>query len=133
MSANFSAKYRVYYEDTDAGGIVYYGNFLRFFERARTDCLRSFGFSQLELVQQENMIFVVRKCDVEYLAPARLDFEIEVTADTKTIGNASIIMHQEVRHEGKVLCTAEVVLVCVDKTTFKPKKIPETITKFLQP
>lgn len=128
QNSNFNEyRYRIYYEDTDAGGIVYYGNFLRFFERARTDLLRASNISQTDLVKKENLIFVVKKCEIDYLAPARLDDVIEVTAQTKEIGTASIKMHQEVKCDGKILCTLEVVLVCVDKESFKPKKIPENI------
>ena len=75
---NFSTKYRVYYEDTDAGGVVYYANYLKFFERARTDFLRALNISQNELLQSEKLIFVVRRCEIDYVSPAKLDDLVEV-------------------------------------------------------
>jgi tol-pal system-associated acyl-CoA thioesterase len=119
--------YRIYYEDTDAGGVVYYANYLKFFERARTDFLRALGISQSELSQKENLVFVVRKCEVEYVFPARLDDEIEVSAEIKKISAASISMTQKMTKSGKVLSTLDVDLVCISADNFKPKKIPENI------
>lgn len=119
--------YRIYYEDTDAGGVVYYANYLKFFERARTDFLRALGISQSELSQKENLVFVVRKCEVEYVFPARLDDEIEVSVKVKKISAASISMEQKMTKSEKILSTLNIDLVCVAADNFKPKKIPENI------
>ncbi len=121
---NFSASYRVYYEDTDAGGVVYYANYLKFFERARTDFLRTLNISQAELIIKENLVFVVRKCEIEYLSPARLDDLIEVSVAVKEIRAASILMQQEIKRADKILSKLLVEIVCVTANDFKPKKIP---------
>jgi acyl-CoA thioester hydrolase len=119
--------YRIYYEDTDAGGVVYYANYLKFFERARTDFLRALGISQSELSQKENLVFVVRKCEVEYVFPARLDDEIEVSVKVKKISAASISMEQKMTKSEKILSSLDIEIVCVQADNFKPKKIPENI------
>jgi tol-pal system-associated acyl-CoA thioesterase len=89
MLNNFFATYRIYFEDTDAGGVVYYANYLKFFERARTDFLRALNISQSELAAMENLIFVVRKCQIEYISPAKLDDLVKVrfTENTKLCMN----------------------------------------------
>lgn len=121
---NFSANYRVYYEDTDAGGVVYYANYLKFFERGRTDFLRSLNISQAELITKENLVFVVKKCEIEYLRPAKLDDLIEVSVTVKEIRAASIIMEQEIKRANQILSKLLVEIVCVAADNFKPKKIP---------
>ncbi len=121
---NFSANYRVYYEDTDAGGVVYYANYLKFFERGRTDFLRSLNISQAELITKENLVFVVKKCEIEYLRPAKLDDLIEVSVTVKEIRAASIVMEQEIKRANQILSTLLVEIVCVAADNFKPKKIP---------
>ena len=125
MQNQFS--YRVYYEDTDAGGVVYYANYLKFFERARTDFLRSLGISQSELIAKENLIFVVRKCEIEYLFSAKLDDEIAVDVEVKEVRNASILMQQKITKSEKILSRLNVEIVCVNSNNFKPKKIPENL------
>lgn len=127
MSKQNKFSYRIYYEDTDAGAVVYYANYLKFFERARTDFLRSLGISQSELATKENLVFVVRKCAVEYLSPAKLDDEILVDVEIEEVKNASILMKQKITKSEKILSTLEVEIVCVDSDNFKPKKIPENL------
>ncbi|MBU6140256.1 MAG: tol-pal system-associated acyl-CoA thioesterase [Proteobacteria bacterium] len=119
--------YRIYYEDTDAGGVVYYANYLKFFERARTDFLRALGISQSDLVNKENLVFVVRKCAIEYVSPAKLDDVLEVSVAIKNISAASILMQQEATKSGVTSSRLEVEIVCVDRVSFKPKKIPQEI------
>ena len=87
MTHNFT--YRIYYEDTDAGGVVYYANYLKFFERARTDFLRTLEISQSDLAQKENLVFVVRKCEIDYLTPARLDDLVNVSVKIKEITSST--------------------------------------------
>ncbi len=119
--------YRVYYEDTDAGGIVYHANYLRFFERARTEYLRDLNVAQSDLVRDEKLIFVVRRCEIDYLFPAKLDDLIEVTAQVTKTSGTSLIMHQEIRKDDKLLSAMEVVIVCIDSDSYRPKKIPEKL------
>ncbi len=127
MSNRFSEKFRVYYEDTDAGGIVYHANYLAFFERARTDFLRDLNIHQSDLVKNEKVIFVVRRCEIDYLSPARLDDLIEVSAEVTKISATSLIMHQEMKKDDKLLAAMDVVVVCIDSENFRPKKIPENV------
>lgn len=127
MSNKFSEKFRVYYEDTDAGGIVYHANYLAFFERARTDFLRNLNIHQSDLVKNEKVIFVVRRCEIDYLSPARLDDLIEVSAEVTKTSATSLIMHQEMTKDEKLLAAMDVVVVCIDSENFRPKKIPENI------
>lgn len=131
MSNKFSAKYRVYYEDTDAGGIVYYANYLKFFERARTDFLRNLNIVQSELAATENVIFVVRKCEIEYLTPARMDDLIEVFVEVKKINPASIVMFQEIKKSDKLVSTLTVQIACVSADKIQPTKIPSNISEAL--
>ena len=127
MSNNFSAEYRIYYEDTDAGGVVYYANYLKFFERARTEFLRVLGISQSDLATKENLVFVVRKCEIEYLTPARLDDLITVSVAIKEIRGASILMYQEIKKSDQILSHLSVEIVCVAANSFKTKRIPNSI------
>ncbi len=122
-----SFSYRVYYEDTDAGGVVYYANYLKFFERARTDFLREIGISQSDLATKKGLVFVVRKCVIDYISPAKLDDVLEVSVSVKNISAAAILMRQEAIKSGMVLSNLEVEIVCVDSVSFKPKKIPQEI------
>jgi len=130
-SNNFSAKYRIYYEDTDAGGVVYYANYLKFFERARTDFLRHLGISQSNLANDENLVFVVKKCEIDYIYPARLDDVIDASVAIKEMRGASIIMQQTISKDVQILCNLEVVIVCVDRVNFKATKIPNKIKSLL--
>ncbi len=127
----FAAKYRIYYEDTDAGGVVYYANYLKFFERARTDFLREKNILQNELMQKEKTAFVVRRCEIDYVSSAKLDDLVEVSVEVKKIGAASISMVQEMTLAGKVISRLNVEIVCVDVENFKPKKISEGLREIL--
>jgi len=122
-----SFSYRVYYEDTDAGGVVYYANYLKFFERARTDFLREIGISQSDLATKKGLVFVVRKCVIDYISPAKLDDVLEVSVVVKTIYAAAILMQQEAIKSGMASSSLEVEIVCVDSVSFKPRKIPQEI------
>lgn len=120
----FELRARVYFEDTDAGGIVYYVNYLKFMERARTELVRSLGFDQSAL-QRENTIFVVHSVSARYHAPAQLDDELVVTAAVLEVKRASIRFVQQVRRaDGKLLCEGEVLVACVSADQYKPRMIP---------
>lgn len=123
---------RVYYEDTDAGGIVYYANYLKFFERARTEWLRDLGINQTTYLEQ-NIGFVVRKVEMDNVAPAKLDDLLEVNSTITTLKRASLVFHQRITNqEQQVICTAKVHVACVnfhsnDSHRVKPVAIPEPI------
>ncbi len=119
--------YRIYFEDTDSGGIVYYANYLKFYERARTDYLRMNEIYQKELALTQNIGFVVRKIEVEYLSPACLDDKISVSVKFLEVSNVKVKIYQEIQIDNKVISTAKVDLVCINTNSIKPTKIPEHI------
>lgn len=127
----FSHPVRVYWEDTDAGGIVFYANYLKFFERARTEWLRSLGLSQQRLLRERSVLFVVAETSVRYLRPARLDDLLELSvavADTRRV--AIVVEQQALRVDAggaELLATGTIRLGCVDAATFKPRPIPSDI------
>ncbi len=127
----FNWPVRVYWEDTDAGGVVYYANYLKFMERARSEWLRALGFEQDELRDQAGVVFVVRRVAVDYLAPARFNDEIDVSVSLKQVGAASLSVAQTLSRGPTRLVSAEVKLACVDALKFKPVKIPEPILQSL--
>jgi acyl-CoA thioester hydrolase len=102
---------RVYYEDTDAGGVVYYANYLKFAERGRTEYLRHLGTNHRQLLTDNNLLFAVKSVAVDYLAPARLDDLLEVSTEVTACGAATLDMRQIIRHEGKILAALTVTLV----------------------
>ena len=124
----YSHRCRVYYEDTDAGGIVYYVNYLKFMERARTERLRSLGFAQSQLAG-EDLLFVVHSSQARYHAPARLDDELLVSAEVVEIKRASLRFEQQVRRAGDavLLCEGQFVVACVRAESLKPRPIPEAL------
>lgn len=128
-----SAKYRVYYEDTDAGGVVYYGNYLKFVERARTDFLRESGTDHTVLAQKTGSFFVVRKAEVEYLFPGRLDDMIEVQTQVVKIGKTSVDMKQDCYNQhGVKLANVFIQIVCVvnEGSRIKSTKLPDDLIKY---
>ncbi len=118
---------RVYWEDTDAGGVVFYANYLKFFERARTEWLRSLGVGQQALREATGAIFVVAETSVKYRRPARLDDEIEVTVDVRETGRASMLVAQAAWRGSELLAEGEIRIGCVDAGTFRPIRIPTPI------
>ncbi len=118
---------RVYYEDTDAGGVVYYANYLRFMERARTEWLRHLGFEQDELARDPGVLFAVRSASLEFLKPARFNDLLEVTAEVRERGRASLTFAQQVRRHNDVLCAGEVRVACLQAQSFSPGPIPPEI------
>lgn len=124
---------RVYYEDTDSGGVVYYANYLRFMERARTEWLRSLGFSQEGLRAEQGVVFAVRSVTVDYRLPARLDDELTVSAVLVTQKRASLDFRQEVRRGDELLVSATVRIACIDLERFRPAPIPAQILERISP
>jgi|SRR5690625_469996 len=123
---------RVYYEDTDAGGIVYYANYMKYFERARTEWLRNLGISQKKLAHQENTIFVVKKSEIDYLKPAKLDDLIKIQSKIIHLGAASLVFLQKAELNETILCQSNTVVVCVNSKTMRPKKLNPTIRAILK-
>lgn len=131
--AQFQLPVRVYYEDTDAGGVVYYVNYLKFMERARSEYLRSLGFNQHELAQL-NTLFVVHTAQASYHAPARLDNQLLVTVQVERSKRASLEFYQQVRrvHDDCLLCEGRFTIACVSADSFKPKAIPAQLQQSVQ-
>ena len=124
---------RVYYEDTDSGGVVYYANYLKYIERGRTEFLRELGFNQDQLIAQDNILFIVRSIEANYLSPAFLDDLIEVYTEIKSVSHASLTFAQKIVNIEKntVLFNAEVKIVSVLKNNFKPCALPQVILEEL--
>ncbi len=121
---------RVYYEDTDAGGVVYYANYLKFMERARSEWLRRLGFEQDKLLQRDGLVFIVHHVSVDYLKPGRFNDLLDVSVRIRRRGRASLELAQEVtRQSGELLCTGMVRVVCVDAVGFRPCALPADLLK----
>lgn len=119
---------RVYYEDTDAGGIVYYANYLKFAERARTEYLRALGVRQQDALEEDNKSgFVIRHCEIDYKSPAVLDDELVVSCRVTECGGASCTMHQDITRGDELLASIDVKAVYISLKTKKPVRIPEGI------
>ena len=127
----FNWPVRVYYEDTDSGGVVYYANYLKFMERARTEWLRHFGLEQDALRDQFGIIFAVRKVQIDYILPAIFNDELIVTAGVIKKGKASINFAQTITRNNDLLSTAEIKIACLDAELFKPVSIPQQILENL--
>jgi acyl-CoA thioester hydrolase len=127
----FSWPVRVYYEDTDAAGVVYYANYLKFIERARTEWLRALGFEQTELARIHNVIFVVRSLAIEYLQPARFNDELDATVTLNNTRGGLLELAQTLRRGDSTLVTADVGVACVNTQSFKPVRIPKPILEKL--
>ena len=125
----FSIPVRVYIEDTDAGGIVYYANYLRYMERARTECLRHAGINLDQWHQLQRRLFVVRNVKVDYHMPARYDDQLIVCANIVTFRPASIVMEQPIYRGEQLLISSTVKLACVNADTLSPTAIPKSITE----
>ena len=123
---------RVYYEDTDAGGVVYYANYLKFAERARTEWLRQTGFNQGALQAERGLIFVVRSVQADYLRGAGLDDQLEVVTRIERVGGASVVFSQNVEKGGEVLFQARITIACVDWNSKKPAPIPQDIRDLME-
>ena len=137
LSAEFVWPVRVYWEDTDAGGIVFYANYLKFFERARTEWLRSLGIEQHSLREQTGGMFIVSETQVRYLQPSRLDDELIVTAELADKGRASMVIRQQAFLKSaevpRLLAEASIRIGWVDAASLKPTRIPSSILDSLEP
>ena len=131
-AAHFHHPVRVYWEDTDAGGIVFYANYLKFFERARTEWLRALGHSQQEMVDTTGCMFVVQETSVRYLRPARLDDWLVITVDVTERGRASLRIAQQAWRGETLLAEGEIRIGCVERATMKPHRIPGPIFEAIE-
>ena len=130
---SFEFPVRVYWEDTDAGGIVFYANYLKFFERARTEWLRSLGLAQSALREETGGMFVVSETQVRYLQPARLDDQLQVTARLEESGRASLaILQQAFAEDGRLLAEGRIRIGWVDAASLRPARIPPAVLQALQ-
>jgi len=129
MTAAFSFAHpvRVYWEDTDAGGVVFYANYLKFFERARTEWLRALGFGQQRMRNEQGLIFVVTDTTVRYLQPARLDDELNVTVALAAAARATLTLAQSVLRGATLLADSRITLACVEAGSFRPRRLPKSI------
>ena len=132
MHENFYHKLKVYYEDTDSGGVVYYANYLKFLERARTEALFSIGYSNNKIQQDFNSLIIVKSCNIEYKKPTYLEDELTVRSFVKSITKTSFFMNQIITRNNEVIVEAQIHLVFVNKDG-KPKKIPEQIYSKFKP
>ena len=127
----FTYKLKVYYEDTDAGGVVYYANYLKFMERARSDALKSLGFTNKLLIEENGTYIIVKSCKINYIKPALLEDDLEIKSNIKEITKTSFFMLQKVFKGNDQITEAEVHLVTIDKKG-KPVKIPERLKEELE-
>ena len=131
MSKTFNWPVRVYYEDTDAGGVVFYANYLKFYERARTEMLRAMGFEQDELITQQAVIFVVRSVQLDYLKPAKFNELLNVSASLSQVKSASLTFEQTITRNEELLNAATIRIACLDSDTMRPKLIPDVLKQAL--
>ena len=124
----FKYKIKVFYEDTDAGGVVYYANYLKFFERARTEAIAEIGLSNKKLLDEFGVLIIVKSCNIDYKKPAKLEDQLEIKSIISSISNSSFKMTQKVFRDDDLLTSSEIHLVIVDKKG-KPSRIPDELRK----
>jgi acyl-CoA thioester hydrolase len=128
----FSLPIRIYFEDTDSGGVVYHSNYLKFMERARTEWLSALGIDQRHLKQDNHIMFVVHRIDIQYKLPARFNDNLIVKSELKDIGSSKIEFRQMIYRENEMLIDASVDVACIDSEKFKPVRIPPTIKQAME-
>jgi acyl-CoA thioester hydrolase len=131
VQADFRHTLRVYWEDTDAGGVVFFANYLKFFERARTEWLRAMGFGQQRLRNDTGAMFVVADTAVRYLEPARLDDLLDISVRIADAGRVSLTIAQEARRADALLAEGTIRIGCVDAGTFRPRRIPNELMSLI--
>jgi acyl-CoA thioester hydrolase len=133
VSKVFSIPIRIYYEDTDAGNVVYYANYLKFMERARTEWLRTLGLELDEIARRDGVIFAVRSARVDFIKPARFNDLLQATVELIKRGHASMTFAQQIQRESLTLCEGEVMVACLDTATLAPRAIPNHLVTQLDP
>ena len=131
MHENFFHKLKVYYEDTDSGGVVYYANYLKYLERARTEALFSIGFSNKKVQEKFNSLIIVKSCNIEYKKPAKFEDKINIISEVISFTKTSFLMKQNISRNNELITEANVHIVIVDKNG-KPSKIPEELKQKLE-
>ena len=132
MHENFFHNIKVYYEDTDAGGVVYYANYLKFLERARTEALFTIGFNNKKIKEDYGALIVVKSCNIEYKKPSYLEDKLKIRSFVKSVTKTSFFMSQFISRDVELIVEAKVHLVFIDKSG-KPIKVPEVIFKYFKP
>mgnify|MGYP006095200295 FL=1 len=123
---------RVYFEDTDSGGVVYHANYLKFMERARTEWLRSLGLNQTKLKKEDKVMFVVRKINIQYKIAARFNDELVVHTDRTKTTDYSIILKQNIFRDTELITQGQVEIVCINSNLFKPMRIPKMTKQLME-
>ena len=131
MAKKFNFTIKVYYEDTDAGGVVYYANYLKFFERARSEVIYALGYTNSSLLQSFGVLIIVKSCNIEYKKPAKFEDKLEIFSEVKSFTKTSFLMKQSILRNNELLTLAELHLVFVDKNG-KPIRIPDELKKKLE-
>ena len=131
MAKKFNFNVKVYYEDTDAGGVVYYANYLKFLERARSEAIYSLGFSNSDLYKNHGILLIVKSCNIEYKKPAKFEDKLQIVSETISFTKTSFLMRQDIKRNDELISVAEIHLVAVDKNG-KPSKIPEELKQKLE-
>ena len=128
MGKDFTHSIKVYYEDTDSGGVVYYSNYLNFLERARTEMINSLGLSNIKLLNEHNTLIIVKSCNIEYMKPAKLEDNLQIYSSIESLNRASFIIMQNIKKNDDIIVKAKLKLVTVNKKG-KPIKIPADLIK----
>ena len=131
MAKKFNFNVKVYYEDTDAGGVVYYANYLKFLERARSEAIYSLGFSNSDLFKNHGILLIVKSCNIEYKKPAKFEDKLQIVSETISFTKTSFLMRQDIKRNDELISVAEIHLVAVDKNG-KPSKLPEDFKQKLE-
>ena len=131
MAKKFNFNVKVYYEDTDAGGVVYYANYLKFLERARSEAIYSLGFSNSDLLESHGILLIVKSCNIEYKKPAKFEDKLQIVSETISFTKTSFLMRQDIKRNDELISVADIHLVAVDKNG-KPSKIPEEFKQKLE-
>ena len=131
MAKKFNFKIKVYYEDTDAGGVVYYANYLKFLERARSEALYTLGYTNSGLLESHNLLLIVKSCNIEYKKPAKFEEILDIVSEVTSFTKTSFIMKQIILRDNEMISIADIHLVAVDKKG-KPSKIPDALKKKLE-
>ena len=131
MNKEFVHTIKIYYEDTDSGGVVYYANYLKFLERARSEAIYSLGYTNSSILERFGVLLIVKSCNIEYKKPARFEDTLEIISEIKSFTKTSFLMKQSILRNNEIISDAEIHLVSVDKNG-KPSKIPEDLKKKLE-
>ena len=131
MAKKFKFNVKIYYEDTDSGGVVYYANYLKFLERARSEAIYSLGFSNSGLFESHGILLIVKSCNIEYKKPAKFEDKLQIISEIISFTKTSFIIKQDIKRNDELISAAEIHLVAVDKNG-KPSKIPEELKQKLE-